>query len=70
MREMPKLTMEDELMKEKIKRIINRLYDENNLESLHEVSHLLLQAMFHNKIAMYYFKEEALDNLLNKPSGP
>jgi len=69
MHEMPKLTMEDELMKEKIKRVINRLYDDNDVESLHEVSHLLLQAMFHHKIAMYYFKEEALDNLPNKPSG-
>ena len=35
MREMPKLTMEDELMKEKIKRVINRLYDDNDVESLH-----------------------------------
>lgn len=69
MREMPKLTMEDELMKEKIKRVINRLYDDNDAGSLHEVSHLLLQAMFHHKIAMYYFKEEALDNLANKSCG-
>lgn len=68
MREMPKLTMEDELMKEKIKRLINRLYDANDLAQLHEISHLLLQAMFHHKIAMYYFKEEAFDNLSNKPS--
>ena len=56
-------------MKEKIKRVINRLYDENDVESLHEISHLLLQAMFHHKIGMYYFKEEALDNLPSKPSG-
>ena len=69
MREMPKLTMEDELMKEKIKRVINRLYDDNDAASLHEVSHLLLQAMFHHKIAMYYFKEEALDNLANESCG-
>ena len=69
MREMPKLTMEDELMKEKIKRVINRLYDDNDAASLQEVSHLLLQAMFHHKIAMYYFKEEALDNLANKSCG-
>ena len=69
MREMPKLTMEDELMKEKIKRLINRLYDANDLAQLHEISHLLLQAMFHHKIAMYYFKEEVFNNSSNKPSG-
>lgn len=69
MREMPKLTMEDELMKEKIKRVINRFYDDNDAASLHEISHLLLQAMFHHKIAMYYFKEEALNNSANKSCG-
>ena len=69
MREMPKLTMEDELYKEKMKRLIDRLYEDNNAAGLHDVSHLLLQEVFHHKITMYYFKEEALDNLPNKPSG-
>ena len=69
MREMPNLTMEDELMKERIKRTLNKLYDENDMQNLHEVSHLLLDEMFHHKIAMYYFKQEALDNLSNESSG-
>lgn len=61
--------MEDELMKERIKRTLNKLYDNKNLQDLHEVSHLLLDAMFHHKIAMYYFRQEAFDNLSNESSG-
>ena len=69
MREIPNLTLEDELMKEKVKRLINRLYDEKNVEDLHEISHLLLNAIFQTKAAMYYFQAEACDNLTNETGG-
>ena len=57
---MPTLTMEDQYMQEKIKRLVNKLYDEQDIEGLHEVAHLLLNGMFQHKIAMYFFKEEAV----------
>jgi hypothetical protein len=60
---MPTLTLEDELMKENIKRLVNRLYDEKDLGGMHEMAHLLLDAMYLHKTAMYYFRDEALDTI-------
>tara|TARA_B100001939_G_scaffold216082_1_gene185845 strand:+ start:3372 stop:3545 length:174 start_codon:yes stop_codon:yes gene_type:complete len=56
--------MEDKLFKEKIKRAINKMYDEKDIDSMHEISHMLLEGMYQQKIGMYYFREEAMNNLV------
>ena len=64
MQKLPKLTMEDQLFKEKIKRAINNIYDNKDLDSMHEISHLLLEGLYQQKIGMYYFRDEAMNNLV------
>jgi hypothetical protein len=64
MQKLPELTMEDQLFKEKIKRAINNIYDNKDLDSMHEISHLLLEGLYQQKIGMYYFRDEAMNNLI------
>lgn len=64
MQKLPELTMEDQLFKEKIKRAINNIYDNKDLDSMHEISHLLLEGLYQQKIGMYYFRDEAMNNLV------
>jgi len=63
MQGLPELTMEDRLQKERIKRMINKLYDEGNINDMPEAASMLLETMYQHKIAMYYFKNEAVNNL-------
>jgi hypothetical protein len=63
MQKLPELTMEDRLQKERIKRMLNKLYDEGNINDMHEAAYMLLETMYQHKIAMYYFKNEAVNNL-------
>jgi len=63
MQKLPELTMEDRLQKERVKRMLNKLYDAGNIDDMHEAASMLLEAMYQHKIAMYYFKNEAVNNL-------
>jgi hypothetical protein len=63
MQKLPELTMEDRLQKERIKRMLNKLYDKGNINDIHEAASMLLETMYQHKIAMYYFKNEAVNNL-------
>ena len=63
MQGLPELTMEDRLQKERIKRMLNKLYDEGNINDMHEAAFWILETMYQHKIAMYYFKTEAVNNL-------
>ncbi len=66
MQKLPELTMEDQLFKEKIKRAINKMYDKKDIDSMHEISHMLLEGMYQQKIGMYYFREEAMKTMLTQ----
>ena len=63
MQKLPELTMEDRLQKERTKRMLNKLYDEGNINDMHEAAFMMLELMYKHKIAMYYFKNEAVNNL-------
>jgi hypothetical protein len=39
------------------------LYDEGNINDIYEAASMLLETMYQHKIAMYYFKNEAVNNL-------
>jgi|TARA_E500000318_G_C3437167_1_gene163519 hypothetical protein len=43
--------------------MLNKLYDEGNINDMHEAAYMLLETMYQHKIAMYYFKNEAVNNL-------
>ena len=63
MQKLPELTMEDRLQKERVKRMLNKLYDAGNIDDMHKAALMLLETMYQHKIAMYYFKNEAVNNL-------
>ena len=62
----PEMRLEDKLLREKIKRLIDRLYDEQDIEHMHEAAHMLIDLMFKHKLAMYYFQQEAVNNLASE----
>tara|TARA_X000001382_G_scaffold117194_1_gene96715 strand:- start:337 stop:483 length:147 start_codon:yes stop_codon:yes gene_type:complete len=43
--------------------MLNKLYDLGNIDDMHEAASMLLETMYQHKIAMYYFKNEAVNNL-------
>ena len=58
-------SVEDQLQKERIKRALNQYWDVGDINSLHEMSHQLLE-MFYMQTGMTGFMvREAADNLAN-----
>ena len=57
-------TLEDQLQKERIKRALNEYWEVKDLDSLHEMSHMLLEMFYMQKGMTGFMVKEAADNLL------
>ena len=58
-------TLEDQLQKERIKRALNEYWEVKDLDSLHEMGHMLLEMFYMQKGMTGFMVKEAADNLAN-----
>ena len=59
-------SVEDQLQKERIKRALNQYWDVGDINSLHEMSHMLLEMFYMQKGMTGFMVKEAADNLVNR----
>ena len=59
-------TVEDQLQKERIKRALNQYWDLGDINSLHEMGHMLLEMFYMQKGMTGFMVKEAADNLVNR----
>ena len=56
-------TVEDQLQKERIKRALNQYWDVGDINSLHEMGHMLLEMFYMQKGMTGFMVKEAANNL-------